>query len=92
VILDTHPLIWIDRSDSNLGTAAVILIEIYLAKLNVALCAISFWEVAMLVYRKRIVLPVPVNQWQMDWLQSGLVEIPIDLRISLLFCQMEHFH
>ena len=46
----------------------------------------------MLVDRKRIVLPVPVNQWRMDWLQSGLVEIPIDGRIALLFCQLEHFH
>ena len=46
----------------------------------------------MLVFRKRIVLPVPVNQWRMDWLQSGLVEIPIDGRIALLSCQLEQFH
>ena len=46
----------------------------------------------MLVDRNRIVLPVPVNQWRMDWLQSGLVEIPIDGRIALLSCQLEHFH
>jgi PIN domain nuclease of toxin-antitoxin system len=58
----------------------------------VAVSAISFWEVAMLVDRKRIVLPVPVNQWRMDWLQSGLVEIPIDGKIALLSCQLEYFH
>ena len=58
----------------------------------VAVSVISFWEAAMLVNRKRIVLPVPVNQWRMDWLQSGLVEIPIDGRIALLSCQLEHFH
>ena len=46
----------------------------------------------MLVDRKMIVLPLPLDQWRMDWLQSGLVEIPIDGRITLLSCQLEHFH
>jgi len=92
MILDTHTLIWIDRSDPNLGTAAVNLVEKTWRNGMVAVSAISFWEAAMLVNRNRIVLPVPVNQWRMDWLQSGLVEIPIDGRIALLSCQLEHFH
>ena len=34
MILDTHTLIWIDRSDPNLGAAAVNLVEKNLAKWN----------------------------------------------------------
>ena len=92
MILDTHTLIWVDRSDPNLGTTTLNLVENTWRNGMVAVSAISFWEVAMLVDRKRIVLPVPVNQWRMDWLQSGLVEIPIDGKIALLSCQLEHFH
>jgi len=91
VILDTHTLIWVDRSDPNLGTTTLNLVENTWRNGMVAVSAISFWEVAMLVDRKRIVLPVPVNQWRMDWLQSGLVEIPIDGKIGLLSCQLEDF-
>jgi PIN domain nuclease of toxin-antitoxin system len=92
VILDTHTLIWVDRSDPNLGTTTLNLVENTWRNGMVAVSAISFWEVAMLVDRKRIVLPVPVNQWRMDWLQSGLVEIPIDGKIALLSCQLEYSH
>ena len=91
MILDTHTLIWVDRSDPNLGTTTLNLVENTWRNGMVAVSAISFWEVAMLVDRKRIVLPVPVNQWRMDWLQSGLVEIPIDGKIGLLSCQLEDF-
>ena len=92
MILDTHTLIWVDRSDPNLGMTTLNLVENTWRNGMVAVSAISFWEVAMLVDRKRIVLPVPVNQWRMDWLQSGLVEIPIDGKIALLSCQLEYFH
>ena len=92
MILDTHTLIWVDRSDPNLGTTTLNLVENTWRNGMVAVSAISFWEVAMLVDRKRIVLPVPVNQWRMDWLQSGLVEIPIDGKIALISCQLEYFH
>ncbi|WP_202985503.1 hypothetical protein [Thiospirillum jenense] len=76
MILDTHTLLWMDRNDPALGSNARRQIEICWRAGSVAVSAISFWEVAMLVERGRIVLPVPAERWRADWLQAGLVEIP----------------
>jgi PIN domain nuclease of toxin-antitoxin system len=55
-------------------------------------CAISFWEVAMLAGRKRVVLPGSPSEWRSDLLQAGLQEIPLDGRIALLSTQLEKLH
>lgn len=92
MILDTHTLLWMDRDDPSLGAQARREIGIAWRTGAVAVSAISFREVAMLAERGRVVLHVPVDRWRADWLQAGLVEIPLDGRIALLSCQLENFH
>ena len=92
MILDTHTLLWLDRNDPALGPDAHRQIETAWRAGTVAVSAISFWEAALLAERGRIVLPVPAGRWRADWLQAGLVEIPLDGRIALLSCQLENFH
>ncbi|THF62143.1 type II toxin-antitoxin system VapC family toxin [Pseudothauera rhizosphaerae] len=92
MILDTHTLLWMDRNDPSLGAEARRRIEADWRAGEVAVSAISFWEVAMLAQRGRIALPVPVERWRSDWLQAGLTEIPVDGRIALLATQLEGFH
>ena len=46
----------------------------------------------MLAERGRVVLPVPAERWRADWLQAGLVEIPLDGRIALQSCQLVNLH
>ena len=92
MILDTHSLLWMDRDDPSLGPEARRQINIGWRAGEVAVSAISFWEVAMLAERGRVVLPVPVARWRDDWLRAGLIEIPLDGRIALLASQLESFH
>lgn len=92
MILDTHVLLWVDRNDPALGPTARSRIERAWRTSQVAVSAISFWEVAMLAERGRIVLPVPVGQWRADWLQAGLTEIPVNGHIALQSCQLDHLH
>lgn len=92
MILDTHTLLWMDRDDPALGPDARRQIEAAWREGSVAVSAISFWEAAMLAERGRIALPVPVERWRADWLQAGLVEIPLDGRIALSSCRLERFH
>jgi PIN domain nuclease of toxin-antitoxin system len=91
VILDTHTLLWMDRNDSALGQLARQQIELAWRAGTVAVSAISFWEAAMLALRGRIVLPVVADRWRADWLQAGLIEIPVDGRIALLSCDLDNF-
>ncbi len=92
VILDTHTLLWMDRNDAALGQVAREQIELAWRAGMVAVSAISFWEAAMLAQRGRIVLPVVAERWRADWLQAGLIEIPVDGRIALLSCDLDNFH
>ena len=92
LILDTHTLLWMDRNDSALGPVARQHIESAWRAGSVAVSAISFWEVAMLAERGRIELPKSADHWRADWLQAGLVEIPVNGRIALLSCELSDFH
>jgi PIN domain nuclease of toxin-antitoxin system len=92
VILDTHVLLWLDRNDPALGPTARNVIEQAWRAGQVAVCAISFWEVAMLAERGRITLPVPINRWRADWLKAGLTEIPLNGDIALQSSQLVNLH
>ncbi len=92
MILDTHTLLWMDCDDSALGALAREHIAIAWRSGHVAVSAISFWEVAMLAERGRIELPVPANQWRMDWLRAGLTEVPVDGHVAVQSCQLKDFH
>lgn len=92
MILDTHALLWMDRNDPALGQAARQAIMAAWRSGQLAVSAISFWEVAMLAERGRIALPMPLALWREDWIRAGLVEIPVDGRIALLASQLENLH
>ena len=72
IVLDTHALLWMDRNDASLGNLSRRRIEDAWRNDTVAVSAISFWEVAMLAQRGRIVLPAPVEAWRADLLQAGV--------------------
>ena len=92
MILDTHTLLWMDRNDPALGSNARRQIEVAWRAGAAAVSAISFWEVAMLAERGRITLPVQVERWRADWLQAGLVEIPLDGRLVLGSYRLANLH
>ena len=92
ILLDTHVLIWVDIDDPTLGKATRRLIAQAWEAGEVAICAMSFWECAMLNSRKRIVLPKSPLAWRGDLLAAGLVELPIDGQISILATELEPLH
>lgn len=92
IVLDTHTLLWMDRNDEALGAQARRQIEDTWRTEGVAVSAISFWEVAMLAQRGRVILPVAIDVWRADLLQAGVQEIPIDGRIALLATSLQNLH
>lgn len=92
IVLDTHALLWMDRNDAALGPSTRTLIEQSWRKEGVAVCALSFWEVAMLEARGRISLPVAAQLWRTDLLQAGVREIPLDGQLALIAASLDNFH
>ncbi|MEB3325732.1 MAG: type II toxin-antitoxin system VapC family toxin [Cyanobacteriota bacterium] len=92
ILLDTHVLLWLDRDDPALGpTSRELILEAW-TNSAAAVCAISFWEVAMLAARGRINLRQSPESWRLDWLKAGLEEIPLDGANAVAASALEAFH
>lgn len=92
MLLDTHVLIWLDEGSPRLGTGTVQRINDKFADGNLAVSAISFWEVSMLVQKKRLDIRMEMDVWRKELLESGLCEIPLDGAIAIRAGGLPDFH
>jgi len=92
ILLDTHVLIWVDIDDPTLGKSTRRLITQAWEAGELATSSMSFWECAMLHARQRIILPKSPLAWRGDLLAAGLVELPVDGRVSILATELDPLH
>jgi len=89
ILLDTHVLAWMDTDDRKMGRRTRTLIAREWDKGQVAVAAISFWEIGSLADRGRIKLPVSVAAWREELLAAGLAEIHLDGDIALRSLELQ---
>jgi PIN domain nuclease of toxin-antitoxin system len=77
LLLDTHVLIWLDEGNSRLGEIALQKIIQSLSSSQLGVATISFWEVAMLIEKQRLVMQTELDVWRSELLKTGLIEIPL---------------
>ena len=92
ILLDTNALLWMRIGDRRLGNIARREIERAWQSDELAVSAISFWEVGMLVDKGRIRLADDVQVWRRDLLEQGVVEIPVDGETGIRAVQLTDFH
>lgn len=92
LLLDTNALLWMRRGDSRLGRVARREIERAWQSDELAVSAISFWEVGMLVDKGRIRLADHVHAWRREQLEQGVVEIPVDGEIGVRAVGLADLH
>jgi PIN domain nuclease of toxin-antitoxin system len=92
ILLDTHVLLWLDRQDPALGPTTRELIQTEWERGSVSVCAISFWEAAMLAARGRVDLWQSPESWRLDWLGAGLEEIALDSATAMAAAALVEFH
>ena len=92
LLLDTNALLWMRRGDDRLGSVARREIERAWQSDDLAVSAISFWEVAMLVDKGRITLTGDIFAWRREHLEQGVMEIPIDGEIGIRAAGLPDFH
>ena len=92
IILDTHVLIWLLLNDDRIGEQTRGVIRNAWAESDVAVSAITFWEVAMLHEKERLSLLADIESWRAGLLDSGLIEIAVDGRVGIRAAELEDFH
>ena len=92
LILDTHVLVWLDEGSPRLGTEALQAINRALASGQLGVASISFWEIAMLVSKRRLDIRIELDVWRLELLQNGLLEIPLQGSTALRAGQLQKFY
>ena len=92
ILPDTHTLIWYMEANSRLGKEASARLERAKQRGDAAFSAISVWEVALLLSKRRLTLGVTAMQWRQNLLEAGLIEIPVDGAIAARAVALTDFH
>ena len=92
ILLDTHVLIYLLFDESRLGRQSRQLIAEAWPDDNVAVSAITFWEVAMLHEKGRMTLLRNIESWRTSLLEDGLLEIAVSGQIGIRANTLPDFH
>jgi PIN domain nuclease of toxin-antitoxin system len=84
ILLDTHVIIWLTTDDPALGRQSRALYEQARESGEVAVSAISFWELAMLVAKGRLGSTTSSAQHRMKILDAGAQELPLTGNVGIL--------
>ncbi len=90
LLLDTHVWVWLMNGDQALNRKSYLkTIEQYARQDGLRICAISIWEIGMLVAKKRLALSKDLYQWVEESLSAkGLSVEPLSVDVLLKSTQM----
>src|SRR5262249_58520020 len=77
IVIDTHALVWQLNADSRMGRKARARLEKGLVVDQLAVSAVTFWEVALLVTRGRLHLDSSTTQFRWRVLEMGIRELSL---------------
>ncbi len=84
LVLDTHVLVWLMNGDPKLGPPIRDRIERAGLADEALLPAAAFWEIAMLVWKRRLELEAPVASWARDVMAlPGIAVVPLTPEIAI---------
>ena len=92
ILLDTHVLVWFAEDHRRVGRRATKLVDKALQQDELAVAAVSFWELAMLAGKKRVVITVSAKALRRRILEQGIREIALDGSMGLAAGELAGLH
>lgn len=92
ILLDTHVLVRYALGTGTLGPRSRSAIHRALARDELFVSAISFWEIAMLIAKQRLALDVTSAAFREQTLRQGIREHPIDGEIAIFAGELPDSH
>jgi len=83
VVVDTHALVWELNADAKIGRRARARLERALAREELCVSAVTFWEIALLVTRDRLRLDSSATHFRWRVLEMGIRELVVDGEVAL---------
>ena len=75
-----------------MGSSARHLADAVIVTGDLAISAISLWEIALLVRKERLRLEQSLGVWRRDLLGRGVIELPLGGATCIAAAQLEYFH
>jgi len=92
ILIDTHVLVWLEYGSDRLGKKSLAIIDQALHDGKLAVSAVTFWEIAMLVEKKRLLTEVEPDVWRRDLLRLGVNEVPLRGDTAILAGKLPKLH
>jgi PIN domain nuclease of toxin-antitoxin system len=92
ILLDTHVAIWMIGDERMLGAQSRRIIQSAREENKLAISAISFWEIALLVAKDRLELRGEASQLRKDLSTSGVVELSVTGDIAIGAVELANLH
>jgi len=92
ILLDTHVAIWSAFDTASLGRKCRRILQEVSDEDTVAISAVSFWEIALLVAKHRLRLTDSAREARRLVLGAGITEVPLTGEIAILAGELEGLH
>jgi PIN domain nuclease of toxin-antitoxin system len=89
ILLDTHAAIWVLRDDAALGKKARDAAIAALADGELAISAISFWEIALLIAKRRLRSLDDPGETRLQMMRAGIREVPLTGEIAIVAVHLD---
>lgn len=84
LLLDTNALLWLGSGSDRLGAGARGAIEAGIGRNEALFSAVSVWETAILVRKRRYELLQTLDAWRQELFDLGLKEVSLDGAMAAL--------
>ena len=92
ILLDTHAAVWLANDNPALGPKSRLIALAARDENQLAISAISFWEIALLVSKDRIEIRYRPAELRVELLDTGIVELALTGDIALLAVELKNLH
>jgi PIN domain nuclease of toxin-antitoxin system len=90
ILLDTHSALWLARDDQALGPQSRALALSAREDKQLAISAISFWELALLAAKGRLQMHYAPSELRKELLDTGVNEVPLTGHIAILSVSLDN--
>lgn len=92
ILLDTHVALWLTTGSDSLGKQCLRIVRRAAANGQLAISTVSFWEIALLVAKRRLRSADSAREMRQIILAGGTSELPLTGEIAILAGELDGLH
>jgi PIN domain nuclease of toxin-antitoxin system len=92
ILLDTHVALWFVAGSSSIGRQSRRIVRQAVANSQLVVSAVSFWEIALLIAKRRLRSVDSAEQMRHLVLSAGATELPLTGESAILAGELEGLH